>query len=574
MVPGLGFWTGVTVILIGVLVTSFVVLLAKRFKRCPSNQVMVIYGKVGTGNTSRCIHGGAAFVIPLLQDYAFLSLEPMQIEVPLKDALSMENIRVNVPSVFTVAVGVTPEYMNNAAVRLLGLPMPAIKKQAEDIIFGQLRQVIASMRIEEINRDRDNFLSNVQGSLEPELKKIGLVLINVNITDITDSSGYIEAIGRKAASQAIQTARADVAEQEKLGEIRVAENVREKEVQVAEANRARLVGIRAAEQEQAVSIANLEKEQDIGEQQAAYLRDTQIKEAEQAMRVSVANADAKAGVGERQAAFNRDVAVKDAEKDMRVRVAAANATAIDGENESKANVAESNAELRVREADAYQLGETKAEQAKAAVMEAKALAFAKAAEAEAKRVEAERRAELEAPAKAQKAQTIVEAEAEAEKRRIEAEGEAKAIYAKLEAEARGNFEILRQKGHGLKEIIDACGGADQAFQILMLERLDKLAEESARAISNIKFDKIVVWDGGGANGNGSGGSTANFLSSMAHVLPPMLDTMQSIGGVKFPEYLAKVAGDRTDPPGTTPAPQASPPEKPARDDQKGKGKGA
>ena len=136
-------------------------------------------------------------MIPLIQDYAYLSLEPIQIEVPLKGALSIENIRVNVPSVFTVAIGTDTETMQNAAIRLLGLGTQEIKEQARDIIFGQLRQVIASMRIEDINRDRDTFLQHIQNSVEPELKKVGLVLINVNITDITDESWYIDAIGKK-----------------------------------------------------------------------------------------------------------------------------------------------------------------------------------------------------------------------------------------------------------------------------------------------------------------------------------------------------------------------------------------
>jgi flotillin len=150
-----------------------------------------------------------------VQDYAYLSLEPIQIEIPLKGALSMENIRVNVPSVFTVAVGTDTVTMQQAAIRILGLNVEQVKEQASEIILGQLRQVIASMGIEDINRDRDKFLHHIQTSLEPELQKVGLVLINVNITDITDESGYIEAIGRKAASQAVQQAKIDVSMQEK-----------------------------------------------------------------------------------------------------------------------------------------------------------------------------------------------------------------------------------------------------------------------------------------------------------------------------------------------------------------------
>src|SRR6516225_2186069 len=202
-------WMAGMIVVAALLFFSFVLLLVNRYKRCPSNKVLVIYGKVGGGNTARCIHGGAAFVMPLIQEHAFLNLEPMQIEIPLKGALSSENIRVNVPSVFTVAIGTDHEVMQNAAIRLLGLRPEEVRQQAEHIIFGQLRQVIASMRIEDINRHREQFLQNIQMSLEPELKKIGLVLINVNITDITDESGYIVAIGKKAAAEAVQ--RANVA---------------------------------------------------------------------------------------------------------------------------------------------------------------------------------------------------------------------------------------------------------------------------------------------------------------------------------------------------------------------------
>src|SRR5436305_2227848 len=203
---GSSHWPLVGAVAVAVVLFGMLMFVAKRYKRCPSNRVLVIYGKTAGGNAAKCVHGEAAFVVPLIQDFAYLSLEPIQIEVPLKGALSIENIRVNVPSVFTVAIGIDAETMQNASIRLLGLNTEDIKQQAGDIIFGQMRQVIASMRIEDINRHREQFLESVQKSLEPELKKIGLILINVNITDITDESGYIEAIGRKAAAEAIQKA--------------------------------------------------------------------------------------------------------------------------------------------------------------------------------------------------------------------------------------------------------------------------------------------------------------------------------------------------------------------------------
>ncbi|MGO8747466.1 MAG: flotillin family protein [Thermoguttaceae bacterium] len=524
--------------LLAVVVVGFLAVMMRAYKRCPSNRVLVIFGRRRAGDAAQCIHGGAHFVKPLLEDYDWLHLDPMQIEIPLRGALSAENIRVNVPSVFTVAIGTTPELMQNAAIRLLGLNRKEIQKQAEDMIFGQLRQVIASMCIEDINRDREKFLENIQKSLEPELRKIGLILINVNITDLTDDSGYIEAIGRKAATQAIQKARGDVAENEKMGAVKVAQAEQEQIVQVADATKTREIGTREALRAQMVRLAELEKEQKIGQQTAEFERESQVKAAEREMKVRVAELEKEQKVGEQKAAFEREAQVKAAERDMRIKLAEADAQAVAGENEAKASIAASQAELQMKRAEAYQLGETKQRAAEAAVLEAQSLALVKAAIAEAQQVEAKRRAELEAPAKAEKAKVVVEAEAAAEKQRLVAQGEAAAIFAKLEAEARGQYEILAKKGEGLKEIISACGGAQEAFQLMMLEHFDHLVEASAKAISNIKFDKVVVWEGNGHNGQSA---TANWLQNMARTLPPMMQVMKDIGGVEIPDVLATFA---------------------------------
>lgn len=508
-VPGGTELAVVIAIALGALVVfSFLMVFVRRYKRCPSNRILVVYGKTSAGRSAKCLHGGGTFVMPLIRDYAYLSLDPMQIEIPLSGALSIENIRVNVPSVFTVAIGTDEEVMNNAAIRLLGLDPRAVMKLAEDMILGQLRQVIASMKIDEINKDRDTFLSKIQSSLEPELKKIGLVLLNVNIKDISDESGYIEAIGKKAASEAIQQAQVDVAHQEKLGAIGVANASKDRQIEVANNEKLRDIGTKEAERERAVRVAELEKERTIGEQKAAFEREAQVREAERVMRVAVAEANAKA---------------------------------VAGENKSKADIAGTNAELRVREADAYQIGETRQREAQAKVLEAQYVAQARAAEAQGKKIEAEKRAELESLARAVKAQTIVDAEAMAEKRRIEAEGEAAAIYARLAAQAKGEFEILAKKGDGLKRIIESCGGSQQAFQLLMLEHIDGLAKTAAQAISNVKFDKVVVWDGG--SGKDGTNATGNFLRGVAGSLPPMMHMMKDIGGVEMPAYFGKLVDE-------------------------------
>ncbi len=231
----------ITLVIIAVLVFSMILVVLSRYRKCPSDKIMVIYGKVGNNKdgssaSSKCIHGGAAFIWPVVQDFQYLDLTPISINVDLTNALSRQNIRIDVPSRFTVGISTEPGIMQNAAERLLGLRMAEIQELAKDIIFGQLRLVIATMEIEEINTDRDKFLEAVSHNVESELKKIGLRLINVNVTDITDESGYIEALGKEAAARAINDAKRSVAEQNRDGSIGAANAQRDERVNVSAAN--------------------------------------------------------------------------------------------------------------------------------------------------------------------------------------------------------------------------------------------------------------------------------------------------------------------------------------------------
>jgi len=228
-----------------------------RYKKCPSDKVLVVFGKVKKGTTAKCIHGGAAFVWPVIQDFKFLDLSPIQIEVPLENALSKQNIRVNVPSNFTVGISTKPEIMNAAAERLLGLTQKQILDVAREIIFGQLRLVIAMMDIEEINTDRDKFLDNIYKNVEVELEKIGLRLINVNITDINDESGYIASLGKKAAAEALNKAKKDVAERDRDGSVGQAVAQQDQRIRVADANASAVEGENLAQVKVANSTAEM-----------------------------------------------------------------------------------------------------------------------------------------------------------------------------------------------------------------------------------------------------------------------------------------------------------------------------
>lgn len=251
------------VVVVVVLFTAIV----NRYRRCPSDKILVIYGGSSANKKSaKCVHGGGAFVWPIVEDYAYLSLTPISIDANLTNALSRQNIRVDVPCRFTVAISTDPDCMNAAAERLLGLTAGQIQELARDILFGQLRLVIATMSIEELNSDRDKFLEAISSNVEGELKKIGLRLINVNVTDINDESGYIEALGQEAAAKAINEAKVRVAEQEKIGEIGKAEANRETRVRTAEANAQAVQG----ENEAKVQIAN--SDADRREREAEALR--------------------------------------------------------------------------------------------------------------------------------------------------------------------------------------------------------------------------------------------------------------------------------------------------------------
>ena len=274
----------VAVIFVFILIVSFF----RRYKRCPSDRILVVYGKVGKGAekesvSAKCIHGGAAFIWPIIQDYAFLDLTPISIEINLTNALSKQNIRVDVPSRFTVGISTEPGVMTNAAERLLGLTQTDISNLAKDIIFGQLRLVVATMDIEEINSNRDKFLAAVSSNVEAELKKIGLKLINVNVTDINDESGYIEALGKEAAAKAINDAKKTVAEKNRDGSIGEANALQDQRVQVASANASAVEGENSAK----ITVANSnairrEKEAEAERIAVAAEKVTQAKALEEA----------------------------------------------------------------------------------------------------------------------------------------------------------------------------------------------------------------------------------------------------------------------------------------------------
>ena len=442
----------VLIVVIAVLLFSLLLVILSRYRRCPSDKVLVVYGKLapnkdGTPRAAKCIHGGAAFIWPVVQAYEYLDLTPMSINVDLTNALSHQNIRVDVPSRFTVGISVEPGVMQNAAERLLGLKLSEIQELAKDIIFGQLRLVIATMDIEEINTDRDKFLEAVSHNVETELKKIGLRLINVNVTDITDESGYIEALGKEAAAKAINDAKRSVAEKN---------------------------------------------------------RDGSIGEA---------------------------IALKD----QRISVAGSNAAAVEGENESKAQIALSDAMRREKEAEAQRRAIAAERIAAAKALEESYAAEENAEKARAERELATKQADIITAARVEKQRLELEAEAEAEQKRRRAQGEADAIYATMAAQAKGMQELLEKQAEGYRKLVAAAGGdTSAAIQMMLVDKVEELTKIQVEAIKNLQIDKITVWDQGAGAGEGS--TTANFLSGIMKSVPPLSDTLR-MAGIQVPGFL-------------------------------------
>ena len=477
-----------------VIIALTIVSMFSRYKRCPSDRILVIYGKVGKDRagvtqTARCVHGGAAFIWPIIQDYSFMSLTPIQIEVDLKNALSKQNIRINVPSKFTVGISTEPEVMQNAAERLLGQPVEHIQTLAEDIILGQLRLTIATMDIEEINADRDKFYTNISTNVGDEIKKLGLKLINTNITDINDSAGYIEALGKEAAAKAINDAKKTVAEKNRDGEIGKANAEKLQYIGLAEASKEKEIGLAAAKRDQEISVA-------------------------EALQMT------------------------------RVKVAAANAIAVTGENESKVAIAVSDAERRQRAAEAEKLA-TASEQVQKANADKEAYVAQRDAElVRADRDRATAQANVIVRAEVDKRKMEIDAEAKAEQTRRLAQGEADGILAMKKAEALGMYEILSKQAEGFQKMIDAAAGDPaKAVQLMIVDKLPQLVGLQVEAIKNIKIDEVIVWDNGGGAG-GSGSSTANFIQGMAGSLPP-LQNLFKMAGMDLPEWLAKAQETKT-----------------------------
>ncbi|MEG1141004.1 MAG: SPFH domain-containing protein [Clostridia bacterium] len=571
-------------ILIGVAAIFFsIVGILSRYRKCKSNEILVVYGKTGkkkgeATSSSKLYHGGAAFVWPIVQGYEFMSMEPMQMNCHLQGAISKQKIRVSVPATVTVGISKDPAVMQNAADRLLGMNQKAKIELIQDIVYGQLRTVIANMTIEQLNADRDAFLREINEKIEQDLKEYGLYLMNLNISDLDDEAEYLKNQGKEAEAKAKNEALASIEEQQKIGAIKIAEQRKEKETKVAETEKEKSVAIANTEKLKATAIAETDKEKSVAIAETEKLKTTAIAITAKEQQIAIAEADRDriAGVAKNRAEQEASIAEADALKEVSIEKAEtekqykkAELQAIKDIKEAEAlktsevGKADAAAEIKVKRAEASkkaQIGENKANedvaisQSKLAVTKAnaekeageaqvKSKASIEAAsenaqklieEAKALKIESKLKAEKIVPAQIAKEEAILEAdaysekmkrqaEADAEAIRLKAKAEAEAIQMKLEAEAEGKKQSLMAEAEGFKAMVDAAeSNPEIAIQYKLVDKYEIIAKEYSNAIEHVQIGDVKIYDQNG------GSSAANFLTNTVTQVAPIFDVLRSM----------------------------------------------
>jgi flotillin len=464
-----------------VFVVIIAMTLVARYRMCPPDRVLVVYGKLANGQSSRCYHGGSTFVMPFFQSYSYLDLSPLNIEIELKGALSSQNIRIDAPASFTIGISTDPEIMQNAATRLLGRTKQEIEHLASEIVMGQMRVVFASMTIEEINNDREKLISAITKGVEVELHKIGLRMINGNIRDIKDLSGYIDALGKEAAAKAINDAH----------------------IRVAQENQRGAVGKAEAEREQFIRVANAQAEARRGENTAQAI---------------IAKSDA-------------DLASERAEAKRRIeaaqKVAEARALQEGYKAQEEAELSRASREKAAQQADQIVKAEIDKERMRID-------AEAKAAQTKILQEGVSAAYVIQKDAEAEGVRRVAEGDAAGIRAKLTAE--ATGIQAKLTAEAEGTRVLLDAKAQGFEKLLRVADDTAGATQLLIAENIVRIAEIQAGAIKGLQFEKIVVM-GGGAGGQGGPGQ---FVQDLYKGVLPLSELAKSTG-LNLPSFLGTTA---------------------------------
>lgn len=418
-----------------------------------------------SGRRIKIVRGGGAFILPIFQQAAKLSLLSHKLDVSTPEVYTEQGVPVMADGVAIIKVGSSIEDVATAAEQFMGKPTEAVQAEAQEVLEGHLRAILGTMTVEEVYRNRDKFAQEVQGVAARDLKKMGLQIVSFTIKDVRDKQGYLDALGKPRIAAVKRDA--EIAEAEAVRDSRIKKALAEEEGQKAELLRD--TNVAEATKEKELKVAAFKKEQD-----------TAKAEADQAYNIQQARSEQLVI----QEQMKIEIVRKEREIDVQDKEILRREKQFDAEVKKKAD------------ADRYAV-EQAAEAAKARQMrEADAIQY---------RIEAE-------------------AKANAEQKRLEGLAIADAERAKGTAEA----DIVRLKGLAEAEAKEKLAEAFEKFGEaavldIIIKMLPELAGKIAEPLKSI--EKLTVVDAGDGDG---AVRLSKYVTSLMATAPEMLKNVSGV----------------------------------------------
>ena len=470
----------ISLIVPALIALAVIILLASGYTKAPPDMAYIISG---VRKKPRILIGQAGVKIPFFERLDKLSLGAIQIDVKTKTAVpTAEYINVRVDSTVAVRVGRSPEMIALAAQNFLNINRTEIANKINDLLEGNVREIVGQMKLTEMVSDRKAFSDKVQANVVPDLAKFGLELVSFNVQNFSDEGGVIDNLG------------IDNVEQIRKG------------AAIAKSNAQREIAVAEAENDKAANDAKVKAATEIAKQQTEFA----VKKA--AMQEQADTAQAKADAAKQIEAENQRKAKEIAEAEANL---ARQEKAIELQ-EREVAIKERKLEADVKKtAEAQKYAEQQAAEAKkyAAQAAADASLYERERKADAARIEAEKKAAADlalatAEAEAQKRLAeAIEAEGKARAAAAQAQGlaEAEAIRAKAEAEAKGMLE----KAEALKQYGDAAKQQMELDAVKVLyEQLPAIAEAIGKGYQGANIHVI---------GNDAGQLAGNMMSGITQI---------------------------------------------------------
>ena len=478
-----------TVILVAVIILILALSFWTRYKTVGPDEAMIITGSflLGASVTTdtygrkvKIIRGGGAFIIPIFQQYGYLSMLSHKLDVTTPEVYTEQGVPVLADGVAIIKIGSAVEDIATAAEQFMSKATEDLRLEAQEVLEGHLRAILGTMTVEEVYKNRDRFAQEVQGVAAKDLMKMGLSIVSFTIKDVRDKQGYLEALGRPRIAAVKRDA--DIAEADAIRDSRVKKALADEEGQKAELLRD--TNVAEASKDKEMKVAAFKKEQDMAKAEAdqAYniqtARSSQVVIEEQ-MKIEVVRKEREIDVQE------KEIRRREMQYDAEVKKKA------DADRYAVEQAAEASKSQQMREADAIKY-----------------------------RIEAE-------------------AQGKAAQQRLDGQATAEAELAKGTAEA----DVIRLKGFAEAEAKEKLAEAFQKFGEaavldIVVKMLPELAGKIAEPLKSI--DKLTVVDAGG---NGSDGAikVSKYVTSLMATAPDMLKNVSGVDLEKLVASLVKKA---------------------------------